>query len=60
MALVSPSVRTSTQEQVRRSLTTRDRNIAGLVLQVVLLLAVMMTLLILFPGIALWLVRLTS
>lgn len=48
MALVSPSVRTSTQEQVRRSLTTRDRNIAGLVLQVVLLLAVMMTLLILF------------
>lgn len=48
MALVSPSVRASTQAQVRTSLTRRDRNVAGLVLQVVLLVAVLMTLLILF------------
>jgi phosphate transport system permease protein len=48
MALVSPSVRASTQAQVRASLTRRDRNVAGLVLQVVLLVAVLMTLLILF------------
>jgi phosphate transport system permease protein len=48
MALVSPSVRASTQEQVRAGLTRRDKNIAGLLLQIVLLIAVMTTLLILF------------
>lgn len=48
MALVSPSVRASTQAQVRAALTRRDKNVAGLVLQVVLLVAVLLTLLILF------------
>ncbi len=48
MALVSPSVRASTQAQVRAALTRRDKNVAGLVLQVVLLAAVLLTLLILF------------
>ncbi|MEZ5251079.1 MAG: hypothetical protein R2713_18225 [Ilumatobacteraceae bacterium] len=48
MALVSPSVRASTQEQVRAALTRRDRNPAGIVLQVLLLTAILVTLLILF------------
>ncbi len=56
MALVSPSVRSATQERVRHDLTRRDRNVAGLVLQVLLLLAVLITLLILFT----LLVRLVS
>ena len=56
MALVSPSIRNSTQEQVRAAITKRDRNVAGLVLQVVLLAAVLLTLLILFT----LLVRLVS
>ena len=48
MALVSPSVRASTQEQVRAALTRRDRNPAGILLQVLLLTAILVTLLILF------------
>jgi phosphate transport system permease protein len=48
MAIVSSSVRSSTQESVRAGLTRRDRNVAGLVLHVLLLLAVLTTLLILF------------
>ncbi len=48
MALVSPAVRSTTQASVREGLTRRDRNVAGLVLQVLLLLAVLITLLILF------------
>lgn len=48
MALVSPTIRTTTQEQVRSQLTKRDRNVAGLVMQALLLLAVLVTLLILF------------
>ena len=48
MALVSPSVRAATQAEVRTTLTHRDRNIAGLILQVLLLVAVTVTLLILF------------
>lgn len=48
MALVSPSVRATTQEQVRAGLTRRDKNVAGLLLQIVLLIAVLTTLLILF------------
>jgi phosphate transport system permease protein len=56
MALVSPSVRASTQEQVRAGLTRRDKNVAGLILQIVLLIAVLITLLILLT----LLVRLVS
>ena len=48
MALVSPSVRAAPQAEVRTTLTHRDRNIAGLILQALLLLAVTVTLLILF------------
>jgi phosphate transport system permease protein len=48
MALVSPSVRAATQQEVRAGLTRRDRNPAGLIMHVLLLLAVSITLLILF------------
>lgn len=52
MALVSPAVRTATQTEVREGLTKRDKNVAGLILQIVLLLAVTTTLLILFTLLA--------
>jgi len=52
MALVSPSVREAAQANVRTGLTRRDRNISGLILQVVVLLAVSVTLLILFTLLA--------
>lgn len=52
MALVSPSVREATQANVRAGLTRRDKNVSGLVLQVVVLLAVSVTLLILFTLLA--------
>jgi phosphate transport system permease protein len=47
MALVAPSVRETTTAQVRAALTRRDRNVGGLVLQVLLLLMIISTLLIL-------------
>jgi phosphate transport system permease protein len=52
MALVSPSMREATQANVRAALTRRDKNVSGLVLQVVVLLAVSVTLLILFTLLA--------
>ncbi len=48
MALVSPSVRSATQHRVQAELTKRERHVAGIVLQVVLLLSVLLTLLVLF------------
>lgn len=47
MALVSPSIKASTQAQVRASITRRDKNPSGMALYAVLLLAVATTLLIL-------------
>ena len=52
MALVARSVREATRNNVRAGLTRRDRNIAGLALQVLLLVAVTMTLLVLFTLLA--------
>jgi phosphate transport system permease protein len=52
MALVSPSVRAATQDNVRASITRRDKNVSGLVLQILLLLAVSVTLLVLFTLLA--------
>ncbi len=52
MALVSPSIKATTQAQVRASITRRDRNIGGLVLYVLLLIAVATTLLVLFTLLA--------
>ena len=52
MALVARSVREATRNNVRAGLIRRDRNIAGLALQVLLLVAVTMTLLVLFTLLA--------
>jgi phosphate transport system permease protein len=48
VGLVSPSIRSATQADVRIALTKRDRNIGGLVLQFLLLVALATTLLIIF------------
>ena len=52
MALVSPKVKAATRDDVRAGLTRRDKNVGGLVLQIVLLIAVTTTLLILFTLLA--------
>jgi len=52
MALVSPKVKAATRDDVRAGLTRRDKNVSGLVLQIVLLIAVTTTLLILFTLLA--------
>jgi phosphate transport system permease protein len=48
MGLVSPTIRSTTQADVRIGLTKRDRNIGGLILQFLLLTALATTLLIIF------------
>lgn len=52
MALVSTSVTAATRDQVHARLTRRDRNIGGFVLQTALLLALLLTLLVLFALLA--------
>lgn len=52
MGLVSPSIRSVTQADVRVALSRRDRKISGQLLQVFLLFAVMATLLVLFTLLA--------
>jgi len=47
MALVSPSVKATTQAQVHASLTKRDRQVGAIVLSALLLLSVIITLLVL-------------
>ncbi len=52
MALVSPAAASLTRDQVRDRLTHRDRNIWGVVLQLVLLFSMLFTLLVLFTLLA--------
>lgn len=52
MALVSPRMRATTTEQVRAAVTRPDRNIAGMVFRVVLLVSLVSTLLVLFTLLA--------
>lgn len=48
MSLVSPTAISGIQNEVRKALTRRERNITGVVVQALMLIALLMTLLILF------------
>ena len=48
MALVTPIARSGIQSEVRAALTRRDRNVVGLLVQLLMLLSLLTTMLILF------------